>query len=135
MKRLSCVSLVNGVKIVDYKLPVTPKTPYIIDDSNFCPMSEAIKSLAKSPQITSDEIYAYYDFPNGRDTGKKIPFERSADFHDIVELSNSIVEDSKNIAEDIEKTSKKAERIKKFQSSSLNPSNDSALSTPSGKTE
>lgn len=127
MKRLSCVSLVNGVKIIDYKLPVTPKTPYIIDDSNFCPMSEAVKSLAKSPQMTSDEISAYYDFPNGRDTGRQVPFERSAEFHDITELSNSIIEDSKKIAEDIEKTTKKAERMKKLQSS-LDSSKDSSLS-------
>lgn len=116
VKRLSAVNLVDKISIVDYALPVTPDSPFVVDDSAFCPMSEAVKQLAKVPQVTSDEVKQYYDFADGRDTGKKVPFERSSDFKDITELSNNIIEETKNIVDTIESTKKKIKRQELLES-------------------
>lgn len=128
IKRLSTISFVCENKIVDSELPSTPDSKFIVDDSHFCPMSEAVKQLSKISPVSADELRMYYDFPSGRDNGKQIPFERSASFSDITELSNSIIEDTKNIAETMEKERKKQVRSEKLNSI-LNKTDSS--STPS----
>lgn len=130
VKRLSTISLVCQNKIVDSELPSTPDSKFIVDDSHFCPMSEAVKQLSKITPVTADEVQMYYDFPSGRDNGKQVPFERSASYSDITELSNSIIEDTKNMAETMEKERKKQERSAQLNNI-LNKSDSS--STPPAK--
>lgn len=102
MKRLNTINLTTGSKVVDYKLPTTPKSPYVVDDSCFVPMAEAIKQL-KTNQISASEIETCYDFPNGRDTGKEIPVTRKHGYSDITEISQAIMEDTARTVEEIEK--------------------------------
>lgn len=77
-------------------------SPYIVDDSCFQPMSEAIKSLAKQPGVTSNEIAMTYDFPNGQDNGQRVPVGRRADVHDIAEISAEIMADTRKAADNLE---------------------------------
>lgn len=73
----------------EYKLPVTPDSEYVIDDSSFVPIKEAIKQLGNG-YGEGNHIEQMYDFPDGKDTGVQIPFSRSSQFKDIAELSTEI---------------------------------------------
>lgn len=124
MKRLTSYFTHTSNKVVDYKLPTYEKGPYIVDDSCFCPMSEAIKQLSKVSPMTSDEIEMVYDFPNGKDTGKKVPVQRMPYSSDITEISNSIMEDINEITEKTIKA-QKAVKAKADFNAKLNSINSS----------
>lgn len=115
INRLNTINVNDGSKIVEYELPTTKESPYVVDDSCFVPIAEAIKQL-KTNQISAQEIETTYDFPNGVDTGKSIPVTRRADFSDITELSTAIMEDTKNNVAEIEKARDKKRRQDKFNS-------------------
>lgn len=114
MKRLDTISLSVGSKVVDFENKKQRVGPYVVDDSCFIPISEAIKQL-KDTQITSREIEECYDFPSGKDTGKPIPVTRRANFHDITELSTAIMEDVNANTEKLEKARKKAKSDLEFK--------------------
>lgn len=59
---------------------------YVVDDSHFVPMSEAVKRVTGGT-LSSQEVRAMYDFSDGKDTGKKVPVDRSHRFTDIAEIS------------------------------------------------
>lgn len=110
----------------EYKLPETPDSPYVVDDANFVPMAEAIKQLTAGNSGMSKE-QLQYDFPDGKDNGKAIPFSRSAQFKDIAELSTEI----NNSQTDIQNKLDEAKRLNEFQEkvkADLQPSTP----TPSG---
>lgn len=100
--RLSTISSNKKVSYEVYELPKTPKTDYIVDDSDFIPISEAIKNIHDN-SIGADEINIYYDLPNGKDDGRKIPVNRRHDIKDVTEISEAILEEVK---ENVEKQSK-----------------------------
>lgn len=87
----------------EYKLPVTPDTEYIVDDSCFVPMSEAVKQLGLNPNFTGSDQKTMYDFPDGKDNGIEMPINRTKDGKDIAELSSVIYEQQEKIGNEIKK--------------------------------
>lgn len=61
---------------------------YVVDDSHFVPMSEAVKRVTGGT-LSEAEVKAMYDFPDGRDTGAKVPVDRTHRMMngDIAEMS------------------------------------------------
>lgn len=61
---------------------------YVVDDSHFVPMSEAVKRVTGGT-LSEAEIKTMYDFPNGKDTGEKVPVDRTHRMMngDIAEMS------------------------------------------------
>ena len=101
-KRFSTIRTNEKLKMTEYKDPQPKTSPYIVDDSYFQPVAEALKNL-KNGSLTSTEIQTYYDFPNGRDDGSSVPINRRHDMKDITEISNAIISEAKEIAEKKEK--------------------------------
>lgn len=92
----------------EVQLPITPDSPYIIDDSSFVPIAEAIKQLGNGASIGAKE-QLNYDFPDGKDNGMEIPFSRSAQFKDIAELSTEINNTQESIQNELDKAKKEKE--------------------------
>lgn len=90
IKRLFTINTLLGAKEEVYTMPVTKKTPYIVDDSHFTPMAEAIKQLSGSRPLTDEEVKACYDFKDGKDNGMKIGVTRQNNFCDISELTENM---------------------------------------------
>lgn len=101
-KTFSTIRNNQKIKMTEYKDPQPKPTPYIVDDSFFQPVAEALKNL-KNGGLTSTETQTYYDFPNGRDDGSSVPINRRHDMKDITEISNAIISEAKEIAEKKEK--------------------------------
>ena len=61
---------------------------YIVDTSSFVPMSEAVKRVTGGT-LSKDDIQSMYDFADGKDTGQKVPIDRTHRFlsGDIAEMS------------------------------------------------
>lgn len=87
----------------EYELPVTPDSEYIVDDSCFVPLSEAVKQLGLNPNFVGTDNKTMYDFPDGKDLGTKIPINRTKDGKDIAELSTEIANKQDEIANAIQK--------------------------------
>lgn len=83
------------------KLPIIESGPFVVDDSAFCPMSEAIKQLSRVNDPTLGQLSECYDFPNGKDTGKQLPITRQRNFGDLAEYSQEIRESAKNMNNEI----------------------------------
>lgn len=98
VKRLTTVSLVDKSVSTDYVLPLYKTGDYVVDDSGFQPMSEAVKQLSKTAPLTSDQIAAAYDFPDGKDTGMKVPVERMPRTSDIVEIVSGMQQDAAEVS-------------------------------------
>lgn len=75
--------------------------PFVVDDSCFCPMSEAIKQLGRINDPSSGQLVEVYDFPNGKDNGKQLPVTRRRDFHDIAEYSQEIKNETSKMNKEI----------------------------------
>lgn len=82
-------------------LPIIEPGEFIVDDSAFCPMSEAIKQLSRVNDPTLGQLSEVYDFPDGKDTGKQLPITRVRNFGDLAEYSQEIREQSKNMNNEI----------------------------------
>ena len=98
MRTYNTINLDKTIKIENYEEPTVKSGPYIVDDSNFVPISEAIKQLTNQG-LTDVETKSYYDFVDGRDTGIKIPITRTHDGKDIAEISQNIMEQVNDIAD------------------------------------
>lgn len=92
----------------EYKIPETPDSEYVIDDSSFVPLKEAIKQLGNG-YGEGNHIEQMYDFPDGKDTGAQIPFSRSSEFKDIAELSNEIMNQTDNVNNALNEAKKEQE--------------------------
>lgn len=92
----------------EYKLHVTPDSEYVVDDSSFVPIKEAIKQLGNG-YGEGNHIEQMYDFPDGKDTGAQIPFSRSSQFKDIAELSTEINNSQTEIQNKINEAKKEQE--------------------------
>lgn len=76
---------------------------YQVDDSSFVPMSEAVKRVTGG-SLSSEEVRSMYDFSDGRDTGAKIPVDRTHRFSgDIAEASLLLRKQSEKVNEGIKK--------------------------------
>lgn len=116
MKRFKTVNFVEKLELEDVELPKTPDSPYVVDDSCFIPMSEAIKQLSvNNGSGTSDGLM--YDFPNGKDDGRAIPISRCKDVKDIAEVSAAIMEDVNKVTESLESERKAAKKRADFENS------------------
>lgn len=114
MKRFNTINFTEKLSLVDYELPKTPKSNYVVDDSCFIPMSEAIKQLSvNNSNGTTDGLM--YDFENGRDDGRSIPISRCKDVKDIAEISSAIMDDVNKVTESIESERKAAKKRADFE--------------------
>lgn len=109
---------------MEYKLPVTPDSEYIVDDSSFVPMKEAIKQLSAIGS-SSDSLKPYYDFKDGKDTGIEVPITRTKNGKDIAEISSHIMEKVGEITEDIELQKKSNKRKADYMEQIKNASSGS----------
>ena len=85
---------------------------YCVDDSNFQPISEALKTLNGRRPLTDPEIQAHFDFADGKDDGREAPLERR--FNDITELSTDIRKKQGEIKDKIEEARYYAEKMQKL---------------------
>lgn len=77
---------------INYVVPHFHKTKEVVDMSMFQPISETIKRLNGSRELTGDEVKMYYDFSSGSDNHGEIPYNRTAECIDIAMLSTHIRE-------------------------------------------
>lgn len=101
MDRLNTVNQETKLEVIEYSLPKTPDSPYIVDDSNFIPIKEAIKQLNRIADPSATEVEQCYDFPNGIDNGKKIPITRTHNYGDIAELAVEVNQQTDKMREAI----------------------------------
>lgn len=104
-KRFITINVLNGSSLYDDFVPVSQGGDYIVDDSHFVPMAEAVKNLKDSAVATSDVIAKSYDFVDGKDTGIKVPVDRLHDVKDIAELSVAVRNRSKDLNKSLEQES------------------------------
>lgn len=131
MKRFDTITSYGNLQVIDYTLPVTPKTDYIVDDSNFIPMSEAVKQLGAN-NIGANDIKNYYDFPDGEDNGMEIPISRTKNGKDIAEISSAIMEKVDDMSEKVRNAREIANKKAELEQS-INNIQQSSNDTP--KTE
>lgn len=127
MKRYNTICLDKTIKIEEYIEPKQELSPYVVDDSNFVPISEAIKQLSNQG-LSNIETNSYYDFVDGRDTGIKVPINRTHDGKDIAEISQNIMDQVNVIADKKIAAEKKVSENIEFQNQLKNINNQ--LSTP-----
>ena len=114
LQRIDSVNSLNGNKTINYELPKQVNNEYLIDDSCFIPMSEAVKQLGINNSGHTN-INTLYDFKDGIDDGSAIPFNRQRAYKDIAELSTAINEQMEIIKEDIEVQAKLQKTKEDFQ--------------------
>lgn len=108
MERFEKISLF-GSKIVDsYEVPVQVVGPRIVDDTNFIPMSEAVKQLSKTGNLSKGVIEGFYDFPDGVDNGLKVDVARMRP--EIVELSTEARKKAEKLKKDLKTAQAKANK-------------------------
>lgn len=82
--------------VVEVEQPKKDFGNYVVDDSSFVPMSEAVKRVTAGA-LTPEQIKSMYDFADGKDTGVKIPVDRShrfsGDIAEVSELAHQAVSD------------------------------------------
>lgn len=114
MSKVSRLDTLNhAIGNYEYSLPVTPDSEYVVDDSSFVPMKEAIKQLS-TVGSSIDSLRPYYDFQDGKDTGIEIPINRTKDGKDIAEISSHIMEKVGEITEDIENQKRSIKQKEEF---------------------
>lgn len=91
MRRYNTVCCLPGaMSLVDCEpdpVPYKNYGDYVVDDSHFVPMSEAVKRVTGGA-LSPDDVKVMYDFADGKDTGKKVPVDRTHSFSgDIAEMS------------------------------------------------
>lgn len=87
MLRYDTIRTLGGVEQVHCKDTPQVVGAYVVDDSAFVPLKEAVKNV-NAGAITSQMAKQLYDFPNGKDDGSKVPVDRTHNFTgDIAEVS------------------------------------------------
>lgn len=106
---------------------------YIVDRSHFCPVAEAIASQKVSP-YSATEQKLYFDFPDGKDTGVKLPVVRMHDVKDLAEISVAVRNETQNVKNTYNKelqAKKDKDYFNSLTSSSTVTATPSAPSAPS----
>lgn len=101
MKRFTTFTTINGGTKEELKMPHSKWGKKCIDLSMYQPQSELVKQIEKRRNLTGDEVKGFYDFANGRDTGRKIPLSRQAKNNDLATLSQEIRKEQTNVNEKI----------------------------------
>lgn len=116
-------------KIIDYEEPVQEYGSYVVDDSNFIPMSEAVSQLQNSggSELTSGLTY---DFADGKDNGMKVPLGRRTGMKDLAEVSQEVANMQKDITEKAQTIAKQRQKEAAFEAALAN-AKGSAPSEPS----
>lgn len=111
LKRFNTISIFGGdVKEVEYTIPDYDYGEYIVDKSHFVPNAEAVKNLTGNGAVATTDS-GMYDFPDGRDTGAKVPYTRQHGYTgDIAELSTAVNEQSATHAENLDTAHKMYEQ-------------------------
>lgn len=100
MKRLNTINSFDGAEyheLNDKSLFLRISAPYVIDDSKFSPITQALKNI-NGTVLSDEQISQSYDFQNGKDNGMELPIGRGR-FADIVEVSTEIRESNKTLSE------------------------------------
>lgn len=113
-KRFETINFDKSLEVVPYTLPQIPAGEFVVDDSCFIPMSEAVAQLGAN-NVATEKIKNYYDFPTGIDDGREIPFSRTKNAKDIAELSTRITEQTKEIADKLESDKLTMQKRKAFE--------------------
>lgn len=121
----------HGMKRVEYKITPDRYGSYCVDRSAFHPMSEAVKQLANSAISGHDIPDSYYDFPDGKDTGMRVPVDRMHGVSDITEISNAVREQAAELKESLQKAEHQSKRNKRMQELVGSPNESPA---PAGQT-
>lgn len=116
MKRLDTINFTSIHKVVDYNLPKYKSGKYVVDDSCFVPMSEAIRQLGSNGSNGTNE-QLLYDFNDGRDNGMPVPATRTKNVKDIAEISTHIMEQTEEMSEKIKESKKHYDKVKAFEAS------------------
>lgn len=92
----------DDVEKVDYTIPDYDYGDYIVDKSHFVPNAEAVKNLTGNGAVATTDS-GMYDFPDGKDTGAKVPYTRQHGYTgDIAELSTAVNEQSATHADNMD---------------------------------
>lgn len=93
----SLKSLQHDIGEDTYELPKTPDSEYIVDDSSFVPIAEAIKQLGTNPNFEAGGTYGKdFDFVDGKDDGSDLPVGRTREGNDIAVISSAVQENIDN---------------------------------------
>lgn len=122
----SIPSASDGRLIVTSAKPVHHYGPYVVDDSGFVPMSEAVKRVTGGT-LSAQEVKAMYDFPDGRVTsGFRVPLDRRADFHgDIAEVSKAVRDSAQGAQEELADAYREYDMQQKLDAINSNSSDNS----------
>lgn len=105
---ISTLPLQSGESRLDQSSNLANKrysdAPYIVDDSGFVPMSEAVKRVTGGA-LSKEQIKTMYDFPDGTvPSGFRVPLDRRRGFTgDIAEVSQAVRESGKEANEALSK--------------------------------
>ena len=120
--------LTHDIGDLEYVFPKTPDSDYIVDDSSFVPMKEAIKQLS-AVGVSSDSLKPYYDFQDGEDTGIEIPITRTKNGKDIAEISSHIMEQVDELSDKVNKA-KEFEKFKQDKAAEMQSMKNNVSTTP-----
>lgn len=114
----------NRLVVGDFA-PIHHNGPYVVDDSGFVPLSEAVKRVTGGA-LSSQEVKALYDFPDGRVTsGFRVPLDRRADYHgDIAEISKAVRDSAEGASIELADAYKQYEFEQKLNSINSNSSDN-----------
>lgn len=130
--RLKTVNQYEELETEVYEFPKTPDSTFVVDDSCFIPMAEAVAQLG-SNNIGANDIKNYYDFPDGKDNGMSVPLTRTKYGKDIAEISTDIMNDINEKTEKLSKAKKDAQKKAAFEQSMKNLGNAGNEPSPSTK--
>lgn len=115
MKRLNTINFEHNLELIDYEIPKEDVGPYVVDDSCFVPISEAVSQLTTNA-LGDTVVSSYFDFPDGKDTGISVPISRTKNGKDIAELSSHIMDSINDIADKKIKAENELKAQKDFES-------------------
>lgn len=102
-------SLPGRMKIIEIEVKPKKFDESIVDKSCFSPLSEQLKILQP---MTPSEREQHFDFPDGKDDGRRAPLPRGSD---IAELSNDIRQKQEKVAQEVKKAEEQMQRELKNQ--------------------
>lgn len=118
MKRYITINSVVGSELFDYDITYDVFDESVTDFSYFIPRSEAIKTITGN--LSSSDIDGNYDFPDGRDSGAKVPVSRQRGV-DLAILSEELRRADKAVSDavsDAKREAKLKARLEKISSGS-----------------
>lgn len=88
-------------------------SPFLIDDSKFCPTKNALENL-KGQVLTDEQIAQAYDFVDGKDNGFSLPIARGR-YADITEVEAELKQSSDSLKKSYEDFTESEKRKVKQQ--------------------